>query len=342
MIKPTIQPQKENRQTSNVVRRLMGTALMLWAVAIAAPVQANAETYPTKQITVTVGSAPGGIDTLVRMLTDSMNASLGQPVIIVNRPGANGLIGVEAVKRAAPDGYNILFATVSTMVMNPLVYKNATYDATADFEPIAHHAFMPMVWIANKDTGFRSLKDVVEFSKKNPGKLNMANHGAGGMAAVFEALFAKQHKIDVALIPHNGAAQSILRLTAGDVQVSLETLSVVMPRIKSGDVIPLAVTSGSRIPSLPNVPSWTEAGMPAEYGNFAWYGFFAPKGTPKPVVDKLNAAINKALQEPRVRNYMEAVGGVFELFTAQQFRNQVAKDQKLFSVMIPAAGITPD
>lgn len=317
------------------------SAAAVATVAAAAPAAAQAQNFPSKPITVTVGSAAGGIDVLVRLMTDSLGARLGQPVVVVNRSGANGLIAVDGVKRAEPDGHTLLFATVSTMVMNPMVYKNASYHAIDDFEPIGHHAFMPMVWVANKDTGLRSLQDVVAYAKKHPGKLNLTNHGAGGMAAVFETLFARQHNIDVVLVPHNGAAQSISRLIAGDVQVGLETLSTVLPRIKSGDVVPLAVTSGKRIPSLPNVQSWTEAGMPQDYGTYAWYGFFAPKGTPKAAVAKLNEAINKTLQEPRIKEQMESVGGVFEYMSAEQFRRHVAQDIRRFTEMMAAAGISP-
>ena len=162
--------------------RWPGLAILLAAAILLPASAARAQDFPTRAISITVGSAPGGIDTLVRMLTDSMTATLGQPVIVHNRPGANGMLGADTIRRSAPDGYNILFATNSTMVINPLVYKAATYSALNDFEPIGQHAQMPMVWIANKQTDFRTLDDVIKFAKKNPGALMVSNHGPGGGA----------------------------------------------------------------------------------------------------------------------------------------------------------------
>lgn len=304
------------------------------------PVQAtDTNAYPDRPITITTGSAPGGIDTLARMLTDSLTASLGQPVIVVNKPGANGLLGVEEVRHAKPDGYNILFAPTSHMVINPLVYKMATYDAIRDFEPIGHHAFMPMVWIANKDAGLHELQDVVQRAKEKPAGLFMGNHGAGGAAAIMEMLFAKTHDLDVVLVPHPSAPQSIMRLIAGDVQVSVETLSTIMPRIKGNQVTPLAVTGASRVKSLPKVPSWLEAGIPDKYAIQFWYGFFAPKDTPRPIVDKLNAAINDAVQQPKVKNMMEDLGGNIVPLSAQEFRDQVMKDKNLFRELAHTIGL---
>lgn len=320
----------------------LGLTLVLAGSLAGSAAPARAESFPTKPITVTVGSTPGGFDTLVRMLADSMAATLGQPVIVSNRPGANGMLGADTVRRSAPDGYNILFATNSTMVINPLVYKAATYSALNDFEPIGQHTQMPMVWIANKQTSFHTLEDVIAFAKKNPGLLKASNHGPGGGAALYENLLAKQYGLEINQVPHPSASQSILRLMAGDVQVGVETLSTIMPRIANGDVRPLAITGSSRVTSLPQVPSWTEGTMPARYGSLAWYGFFAPKGTPSDVVAKLNAAINKALQEPRTRENITTVwGGSIASQTPEEFRAFLRKETDFYQDVVKSIGLTP-
>lgn len=301
----------------------------------------NVDSYPEKPISITIGSAPGAIDTLVRMLTESLADKLGQPVVVLNKPGANGLLAVEDVRQSKPDGYNILFATTSTMVINPFVYKSANYHAAEDFEPIGHHTFMPMVWIANKESGFKNLGDVIRAAKENPDSVFMGNHGAGGAAAILETAFAKVHDLDIVLVPHPSAAQSIMRLLANDVQVNVETLSTIMPRIKQNEVTPLAITGGTRLDSLPDVPSWTEFGMPEDHGILFWYGFFAPKGTPKPIVDKLNEAINDAVQQPKVRDFMESMGGTIVPLSSDEFRNQVIKDRDFFARLLPTLDISP-
>lgn len=322
-------------------RRLIGLSIFLAAFMVLPVSAARAEGFPRKAISITVGSAPGSIDTLVRMLTDSMTATLGQPVIVNNRPGANGTLAADTVRRSLPDGYNVLFATNSTMVLNPLVYKAATYSALNDFEPIAQHAQMPMVWIANKQTDFHTLEDVINFAKKNPGALKAANHGPGGGAALYENLLSKQYGLDINQVPHPSASQSILRLMAGDVHVGVETLSTIMPRVANGEVRPLAVTGPSRVKTLPQVPSWTETTMPARYGSLSWYGFFAPKGTPSDVVAKLNAAINKALQEPRVQEHASTTGGVIVLQSADDFRSFVRKETDFYQGIVKSLGMSP-
>lgn len=323
------------------MRRRLLRSLPLALTVLASTSWAQQDAYPTKPITVTVGSGPGSLDLLVRVLTESLSASLGQPVIISNRPGANGAISVEYVKHLPPDGYNIMFNAGSAMAINPLVNKAAKYNAVEDFEAIGQHAQMPMIWVANKDSSFRSLQDVVAYARANPGALSVAYHGYGGGAMIYETLLAKQYGLNFVQVPHQTAALSIQRLMAGDVSVSVETLSTVMPFITSGAVRPLAVVGKTRLKTLPGVPSWTEGIMPSKYGITSWYGFFAPKGTPKPIINKLNAALIKAMNEPKVRAHMESLGGTYQHLSPEEFKEFVRREVAWYADVLPAAGFVP-
>lgn len=232
------------------LRRLF-RLMLLASTVVASTSWAQQDAYPSKPITVTVGSGPGGLDVMVRMLTESLSVTLGQPVIVMNRPGANGAISADYVKRLPPDGYNILFVPGSVMAISPVVNKAAKYNAIDDFEAIAQHAQMPMIWIANKDSSFYSLGDVITYAKMNPGKLTVAYHGPGGGAMIYETLLARKYSIKWLQVPHTTSSFSIQRLIAGDVSVSVETLSTVMPFIESGAVRPLAVVGKTRLSNLP-------------------------------------------------------------------------------------------
>jgi tripartite-type tricarboxylate transporter receptor subunit TctC len=307
--------------------------------ALAATANAQQPNFPQRPITITVSSAPGGFDSLVRMLTESMGKTLGHPVVVTNRPGANGMIGIQAVRTASADGHNILFATNSTMVMNPNAYKSATYSAVDDFEPIAAHAMMPMVWVANKTANLHSMQDLIEFAKKNPGQLKVSNHGPGGGAQLYETLLARQYGLDILQVPYTSAAQTIMSLLAGDVNVGVETLSTIMPRIQEGKVVALALVGPGRLASLPSIPSWTEGIMPPKYGVVSWYGFFAPKGTPKDVVLKLNQAIIKALEEKSVKDQMESLGATFNHMDPEAFRTFVGRERDFYRDIFTGLGI---
>jgi tripartite-type tricarboxylate transporter receptor subunit TctC len=266
--------------------------------------------YPDRPVKVVVSSAPGGIDTIVRLIAPDLQERTGQAFVVDNKAGANGILGVQAVTSAPADGYTILFTTISTLTINPFVYANLPYHPLRDLEPVALHATLPMVWVSHPARGFKSLKEVVAFAKANPGKLNVANPGNGSFGHLLEEALRKKHDIDIALIPFKTTPQAMLETLAGRVDLCVDNISNLMPHISQGKLVPLAVTSRQRSSALPTVPSWLEDGS-GDFEADAWYAFMAPKGTPPHIVQTLNAAITAAIEAPTARKYLQATGAQF-------------------------------
>ncbi|VCU69618.1 Tripartite tricarboxylate transporter family receptor [Pigmentiphaga humi] len=294
--------------------------------------------FPARPVSVVVGTPPGVSDQMVRMVGESVQEQLGQPFVVLTKTGANGLISVNYVSNAPPDGYTLLFGSMSTLTMNPFVYANARYNPTVDLVPVAQHAVYPMLWTASKKSGITSLKELVAYAKANPGRFFVGHHGEGGMSYLTQYRFFQRHDVKPVYVPYGGNAQTLVALQANDIQASVEPFLVALPQARNGMFTPLAVTSVERNRALPDVPGFMEDGM-SDYGMEAWFGFFAPKGMPAELVNKLNGAINKALLDPKVRRLVEEGGGVLRPVDAGAFAQTVAADYKRFSAWIPEAGV---
>jgi tripartite-type tricarboxylate transporter receptor subunit TctC len=279
--------------------------LVTLALAITAGIGgAQAQTYPSRQITLVVPFPPGGsTDAAARIMAERMRASLGQPVIVENIGGAGGSIGVGRVARAAPDGYTFDIGQWDTHV-GSIIYK-LDYDLAKDFEPIALISTNPQLMVAKKDLPADNLKDLVDWMKANPGKINFVNQNAA--ANVSGVLFENLTKQKVQFIPYRGAGPAMTDLISGTVDLLVVQGAVALPQISGGKIKALANLSPQRSASMPDIPTADETGVPGLYMS-GWFGFFAPKGTPKDIIAKLNAATVEALADPAVQKRFTEFG----------------------------------
>ena len=282
----------------------MSRLLVALAMAVAGIVSAQAQGYPTRPITLIVPFPPGGsTDAAARILAERMRAPLGQTIVIENVGGAGGSIGVGRVARAAPDGYTFDIGQWDTHV-GSIIYK-LDYDLEKDFEPIALVSNNPQLMVAKKDLPADNLKDLVAWMKANPGKINFVNQNAA--ANVTGVMFEKLTQQKVQFIPYRGAGPAMTDLVSGTVDLLVVQGAVALPQIRGGKIKAIANLSPQRSASMPDIPTADETGVPGLYMS-GWFGFFAPKGTPKDVIAKLNAATVEALADPVIQKRFTELG----------------------------------
>jgi len=304
-------------------------------VAIGTPVLAEA--YPTSPIKFIVPfNAGGGTDVVSRIIAESMSDDLGQPVVVDNRPGAHGIVGTKVGATAKPNGYAITFVLQATMALNPSLHKATNYDPIADFEPISQIATVPYVVVVHPSLGANSVQELVAIAKQNPGTIDFASGAAASYLA--SLMFQKTVDIDMAHIPYSGSGQALSDVMAGRVKVMLSSPVSILPHIRSGKLIPLAVTSPQRIASLPDVPTIAELGYPG-FDVSGWYGIAAPKGTPHNIIEKLNASIQNALSKESVQASLAKTGVGAQGSSPEQFKALIASEQKRWSDLIREVGI---
>ena len=283
-------------------------AILLMLVALSAPLAGSAvaqSDYPTKPIRMIVGFPPGGgNDIMARLISAKMQEAWGQAVVVDNRPGANSNIAIELVAKAPADGYTLLF-NAAGMVINPAMYASFPVDVLRDFEPISQVGTFPFVLAVHPSVPAHSVKELIELAKSQPGKLN---YSAGAAAfQIATELFKLQAGIDVRHIPYKGSVQAINAVLANDVQLTFVDSLPLIPHFKSGRLRGLAVTSPKRFSALPDIPTMLEAGMP-DYAITGWAGVFAPAGTSKPIVAKLNQEIVRIVRMPDIRERLLSLG----------------------------------
>ncbi len=251
--------------------------------------------------------AGGVVDALMRSVGQQVAASIGQPVIVDNRPGANTIIGLELCAKAAPDGYTLCSSSTDGMSYNPSLYPRLPYDAERDFAAITQLVWVNGLIVANAQVPYDTVKDMIAFAKARPGAINFASFGAGSTPQFFLEWFKRQGDVEIVHVPYKGSAQIIPALIAGEVQVTFIAIGIVLPQIRAGKLKPLAVTTPKRSPLLPNVATLAEQGLDPELTN--WFGVFAPAGTPKAIVDRLNEAFVQAVRSPRLQEQFLNVQG---------------------------------
>ena len=251
--------------------------------------------------------AGGPADNVARLVASQMSTALGQAIVIDNKGGAGGNIGSDLAARAKPDGYTIMLATSSSHGLNSALYDKLNHDPIKDFAPIGLVNTTSSVLLVPENSPFKTLKELMDFARKNPGKLTYGSGGVGSSQHLAGAAFKNRSQLDLLHVPFKGTAPAMTDLMAGRVDMIISTGSI--PIIKSGKVRPLAITSKERIPALPNVPTFDEAGLKG-FTTESWYGLVAPAGTPRPVLEKLNAALNKALENPGLRQQFIDSGSV--------------------------------
>jgi len=276
--------------------RMTVSAMLAAVLCVIATAPTAAQTYPSRPIKIIVPFAPGGADVMARLVADRLSASLGQPVVIENRPGgAGGTVGTKAVTTADPDGYTLTLASPGPITVAPVVYKNLDYDPVKQLAPIGLIALSPFVLAVNPDVPAKTVSEFVAYSKANPGKVNFATPGFGTSSHLFGELLKLRTGAEILHVPYRGATPAIADLVAGQVQMFFDNIRNVQPFIQSGKLRALAVTSEKRHPEMPELPTMIESGIDGFFGYY-WNGLLAPAGTPQPIIDRLNAIINEGLR----------------------------------------------
>ena len=288
------------KETSNLQRRQLLQLAMIGATACAAmPMVAHADAWPTKPITLVVPFPPGGpTDMVARVLAQNVGEQLGQSVIVDNKPGANGNIGNAFVAKAAADGYTVLYNT-SSIALSPALYKKLSYNVNTELAPVALTAVVPLALVVNPKTPVNSVAEFVKYAKDQKGKLSYGSAGNGNVTHLAAFQLVQHFGIEATHVPYKGSAPADVDLVAGQIDFLTDTINSVSAFIKDGKLKLLAVSTSKRLPNFPQAPTLAESGMTG-YESGAWQGVMVPAKTPKDVVDKLNAAINKALKDPEV------------------------------------------
>ena len=280
-------------------------ALLLSVAGCAA---AMAQSYPAKPIRLVVGFAPGGAaDIISRAMSEPLGRALGQTIVVENKPGAGSSIAAEFVARSSPDGYTILIASQSGMIVNPLINKSVAYDTQRDFVAITQVTSSPLVVAVNPSLPVNSIRELIAEAKKNPGKLNFSTSGNGSLPHLATALFNALAGIDMVHVPYKSGGLSVQSVLAGDTQVTFATAPSVMPLVQAGRLRGLAVTTRARSPLIAGLPGMEEAGL-ANYSLSIWYGFFAPAGTPRDIVKRLFDATVQSLHDARLKEVLARDG----------------------------------
>jgi tripartite-type tricarboxylate transporter receptor subunit TctC len=307
------------------------------------PTIGGAQPYPARPVKLVVGFAPGGAaDFVSRTFQDSLSKELRQPVIVENRAGAGSSIAAEYVAKSAPDGYTLLIASPSSILVNPIVSPKAGFDPKRDLMPVSKVSSSPLVVAAHASVGVGTLRELIAYAKKFPGKLNFGSSGNGSAPHLAGVLFMQVAGVEMVHVPFKGGAPSVQSLLAGDTQLSFATPPSVLPHVQSGRLRALAVTSRERTPLVPGVPGMIEAGLP-EYEISFWYGFFFPAGTPKEAVKKMFDATSAVIALPAIGKALEKEGTEASgSKSPEDFAAFIAEDAKLWARLVKDSGVKAD
>jgi tripartite-type tricarboxylate transporter receptor subunit TctC len=303
---------------------------------------ALAQAWPNSTVTVVVPWPPGGpSDIAARPIAKRLTENLGKSFVIDNRGGGGGNIGSAAVARAKPDGQTLLITSSAPIVINPSLYKKMAFDPAKDLAPITNLLRVPLVLVAHPSVPANNLKELVAHIKAQNGKFSYASAGSGTPQHMTGELFKSTAKLDMIHVPYKGSAPAISDLIGGHVPVMVDSMIAIMPHVKSGKVKVIAVSGAQRSPQLPNVPTFAESGFPAVV-SYAWYGFFAPAGTPKDVVAKINSETLKIMKEPDFQKILAETGSDFVGDTPENFSKFVKDEATKWSKVVKDSGATVD
>jgi tripartite-type tricarboxylate transporter receptor subunit TctC len=311
--------------------------LALLAALAAAPSQA--QNYPTKPIRIVIAQAPGSAtDVISRIVANRLSEALGQPMVIEAKPGAGGMLGTEAAAHSSPDGYTLFMANNSTHGSNPAVYAKLSYDPVKDFAPVAFVASVPYVLVVNPALPVNSVKELIDYVKARPGKVNFASAGNGSTHQFCAELLKTTAGIDMVHVPYKGSPPGVLAVTAGEVSVMFANLTDIGGQLKGGKLKPLAVTTATRSSHVPDLPTMEEAGVPG-FEIKSWFALLAPAGTPAPIVSRLNTEANKVLARDDVKNALGAQGLDTQQMSPDQLSAHIKSEIAKFSKIAKAANI---
>ncbi len=316
-------------------------AALLAGAFVAAPAQAQG-TYPDKPIRLIVPFPPGGgADNLARIIIPRAAQLIGQPIVIENKPGAGGNVGAELVAHAAPDGYTILHGTNGTHGINHALYSHVAFDPIKDFAPISRFTTIPAVLVVHPDVPAKSVKELLAYLKANPGKVTFASSGNGTTSHMAGELFKMMAGVDIVHVPYRGGGPALTALISGEAQMDIDLTANLYPSVEAGKLRGLAVSTLKRVSVLPDMPTIDEAGVPG-YEIAATDGIYAPAGTPRPIIDKLNKAIRGALEDPTVRERLLARGAVPSPSTPEELARHIADELPKWAKLVKQAGAKVD
>ena len=308
------------------------------ATALAATVACHAQNYPTKPVRIVVPFPAGGpTDTLARLVGQKLTESLGQTFLVDNRAGATGTIGTGLVAKAPPDGYTLLMSATSNYVA-AFLYQKLPYDPDRDLAPLIRIATLPFYLVVHPSLPVHSVQELVKFAKARPGDLAFSSPGPGSGGHLVMAMFQAATGIQLVHVPYKGAAPSITALVGGEVALTWDTISTSHPHVAAGKLRALAVSGAKRSPAVPSVPTAIEAGVPG-FETYIWFGFFAPAGTPAPILDKLNGEINRILGQADVKSRITTLSGEISPNTPEQFGRFLAADTPKWKKVIAETGV---
>ncbi|HEV7800303.1 MAG TPA: tripartite tricarboxylate transporter substrate binding protein [Burkholderiales bacterium] len=311
------------------MKRLVYAALL----AALAPAIATAQNYPAKPLRFIVPFPPGGgNDTIARLVAQKLSASLGQQVLVDNRPGAGGTIGAEAAARSPGDGYTMFLAGVGTHGINPNLRKKLPYDALKDFEAVSLIASAPLLVVIHPSLPAKSVKELIAIAKARPGQINYASNGAGGSSHLAVELFDMMAGVKLTHIPYKGMVPAFTDLLSGEVQVMFSSAVAMLPQVKAGRLRAIAMTGSKRSAAIPNIPTVAESGVPG-YETGSWYGITVPAGTPKPIVERLSRETQTIVKSKDITSKLNEeavipVGSTPEAFD-KHIRNELARWAKV-------------
>ncbi len=317
---------------------MLSRPLTLAAALLVAALPSLAQTWPTRTVKIVVPFPAGGpTDVLTRVLAEKLGTQLGQPVVVENKPGAGGAIGAYFVAKSPADGYTLVMATTSTHSIGPYLGKQA-YDPVKDFTPIVWVGNATNILVVSPQLPVSNVKELIELAKKEPGRLNYATSGIGTISHLTTELFAAMAGVKLNHVPYKGTQQSIPDIMSGQVSILFDNVMTSQPNIKAGKVKGLAISSPSRSPLAPELPTIAEAGLPG-FQSLTWFGLLGPAGTPKPVVDRVNAEMNRALSLPDIQARFVQMGFEPAGGTASDFAQAIQRDSQKWSKVIKDAGV---
>jgi tripartite-type tricarboxylate transporter receptor subunit TctC len=303
--------------------------------------RASAETYPSRPIKLIVPFPAGGpTDVQARIVAQEMSKTLGQQIVIENKGGAGGSIAAQAAATSAPDGYTVFFATGGTHGINPSLYKNVPYDAVKDFDPVVFISTSPNVFVANPKFPANTIAELIDYAKKNPGKVNYATAGLGTTTHMSAELLQSVTGVNLVHVPYRGGGPAMNDLLGGQIELMVDGLPSAMPHIKAGSIKALGITTSARTASAPEIP--TVAATVPGFEALAWFGLVVPKGTPKEAIDKLNAEANLALRSDLVKTRYAELGADPVGGSPQDLERQIASELKKWAGVVKATGAHVD
>ena len=323
-------------------RRTLLAALATAAIgAVPASVFAQAG-YPTKPVTIVVPFAAGGTtDILARIIGQALTTELGQSVIVDNRAGAGGNIGGALAAKAPADGYTLFMGTVGTHAINASLYKKMPFDPIKDFAPLTRVANVPNLLVANPAQPYKTVKELIAYAKANPGKVNFGSSGNGSSIHLSVVLLKSLAWVDIVHVPYKGSDPAVTDLLGNQIGIMFDNMPSAIQHVRSGKLVPIAVTTAKRSPELPNVPTIAEAGVPG-YEATSWFGMFAPAGTPAPVLTKLNTALVKVLNQAEVKKKINDQGAETVSETPEQFAAFIKAESIKWGKVVKESGASLD